>query len=353
VFATNRGRFLLAATLAGLTIGSSGCSYFTTQKKLDMQPFAENTVTAIGEMRKIDAPPVWIRLRPYFSHPAVLEARATAAPLRNLVRAVNSYSLLVVTLNEARISDRNKCRELAKYLRGASQQALFKEADEAEIKLTQERREAILKEIDADEKYMDALLAAEPIVNAVLSRGLELSDNVDEAITKGIAALEAEVQGQYKSMLANRAALLVLQERTILAQTWAEVLTFGDDGAAEQLRKTVPVVAVYLPAGKKPDEKSQQEVVKALAAQGARIKLALDQIDPEYQAYRESVLELDQLRAKTTENAKLARSVLMLWARSHKALARGVEVPPMFDLSKIIMSGASSAAGAAKGLLPF
>ena len=40
----------------------------------------------------------------------------------------------------------------------------------------------------------------------------------------------------------------------------------------------------------------------------------------------------------------------MLWARSHKNLARGVEVPPMFDLAKIVMS---SATGAAKTVLPF
>src|SRR5512138_991309 len=343
----------LAASLTALATASSGCSYIISTKKLDMQPFAENTVTAIGEMRKIEAPPVWIRLRPYFSHPAVLEARATAKPLRDLVRGVNGYSLLVVGLNEARISDRNKCRELAKYLRGASQQALLKDADEAEIALTAERRDAIVKEVEAKEKYMDALLAAEPIVNAVLTRGLALSDNVDAALTSAAAAIETEVQAQYKAMLANRAALLVLQERTILAQTWGEALTFADDGAVAQLRRIVPVVASTLPAGRRPDEKDQRAVVAALSAQAARIKTALDQIDPEYQAYRESVLELDQLRAKTTENAKLARSVLMLWSRSHKALARGVEVPPMFDLAKIVMSSAGSAASAAKGLLPF
>jgi hypothetical protein len=341
---------LFVATLLALAAASSGCSVFTTTKKLDMQPFAENTVTAIGEMRKIDAPPVWIRLRPYFNHPAVLEAREAAKPLKNLVRGVNAYSLQLVALNESRTSDPNKCRELAKFLHSASQQALLNEADSAEIALTPERRDVILNDIGSKEKYMDALMAAEPIVNAVMSRGLDLSDNVDAALTRAIAALEAEIQGQYKAMLANRAALLMLQERTILAQTWGEVLAFGDEGAAEQLRKTVPVVASYLPAGKKPDEKEQRAVVAALAAQAARIKTALDQIDPEYQAYRESVLELDQLRAKTTENAKLARAVLLLWSRSHKNLARGVEVPPMFDLAKIVMSTAGTAA---KGILPF
>ena len=47
-----------AAALALLAASTSGCSYFMSTKKLDMQPFAENTVTAIGEMRKVEAPPV-------------------------------------------------------------------------------------------------------------------------------------------------------------------------------------------------------------------------------------------------------------------------------------------------------
>jgi hypothetical protein len=332
------------AALALLAASASGCSYFMSSKKLDMQPFAENTVTAIGEMRRVEAPPVWIRLRPYFTHPSVLEARKSAKPLLDLVRGVNAYSLQVVSLNEARISDEAKVRELVKFLHGASQQALLEQADEAEIALTKERREEVLKEIGKKETYMGALMAAEPIVNAVLTRGLDLADIVDQAIMRSVNAIEGEVQAQYGPMLANRAALLSLQERTLQAEAWAEGLAIGDEAGAEALRKAVPILASYVPPGRKPSAEDQATMVTALSARALRIKAALEQIEPQYQAYRESVLELDQLRAKTTENAKLARSVLMLWARSHKNLARGVEVPPMFDLAKIVMSSASSAA---------
>ena len=55
---TVSARARLAAILAVLATASSGCSAFTKTKKLDMQPFAENTVTAIGEMRKIETPPI-------------------------------------------------------------------------------------------------------------------------------------------------------------------------------------------------------------------------------------------------------------------------------------------------------
>jgi hypothetical protein len=343
-------RLRLATPLAALALAASGCSIFSGSKRVDMQPFAENTVTAIGEMRRIEAPPIWVRLRPYFAHPSVLEARATAKPLLDLVRGVNAYSLQVVSLNESRISEKAKVRELAKFLHGASQQALLNQADEAEIALTPERREELLKGIAAKETFMEALLAAEPIVNAVLARGLDLSDSVDAALTRAVVAIEKEVQQQYAGMLANRGTLVALQDRTIEAQALAEQVGFGDEAAAEQLRQKVPTLGEQLPAGRKATAKEQQAAVATLTAQAARIRTALDQIDPQYQAYRESVLELDTLRAKTTENAKLARSVLMLWARSHKNLARGVEVPPMFDLAKIVMSAAGTAS---KGILPF
>ena len=340
----------LAATLAVLAATGSGCRYFKTERRVDMQPFAENTVTAIGEMRKIQAQPVWIRLRPYFSDPSILETRATAKPLLDLVRGVNAYSLQIVSLNESRISDRNKCRELAKFLHGASQTALLREADAAEIALTAERRDVVLKDIEGKETFMGALQAAEPIVNAVLARGLDLSDQVDASIMKSVNTIEAQVQAEYKPMLANRSALLQQQERTIQASAWAEAIGYGDATAADQLRKAVPVLAEYLPPGRAPTPKEQAAIVAFLSAQALRVKAGLEQIDPQYQAYRESVLELDQLRAKAIDNAKLARSVLMVWARSHKNLARGVEVPPMFDLAKIITNSTMSAA---KGILPF
>ena len=341
---------LLAVSLLVLAAGTSGCSYFSASKKLDMQPFAENTVTAIGELRRIEAPPVWIRLRPYFNHPAIVEARATARPLLGLVRAVNAYSLQVVSLNESKIPEPQKSRELAKFIEGASQAALLKDEDTAQISLTPERQKAILSDIEKKEKFIEALQAAEPIVNAVLARGLELSDQVDAAITKATNAIEGEVQKQYGAMLANRVSLLALQDQTMKQLAASEAIFYGDDAAADQIRKAAPMVAEYLPAGRKPTPKDQQAVVASLSAQALRIKTALDQIDPQYQAYRESVLELDNLRARTTENAKLARSVLMIWARSHKNLARGVEVPPMFDLAKIVMSAAGTAS---KGIVPF
>ncbi|HTN51084.1 MAG TPA: hypothetical protein VML50_01675 [Anaeromyxobacter sp.] len=47
---------------------------------------------------------------------------------------------------------------------------------------------------------MPRLMAAEPIVNAVLAHGLALSDAADASIFKAANAIETEVQEQYREM---------------------------------------------------------------------------------------------------------------------------------------------------------
>jgi hypothetical protein len=51
------------------------------------------------------------------------------------------------------------------------------------------------------------------------------------------------------------------------------------------------------------------------------------------------------MRNQVTERTRMERSMLMVWARSPRNLGRGVEVPPAFDLAKIVVAGANKAVG--------
>jgi hypothetical protein len=199
--------------------------------------------------------------------------------------------------------------------------------------------------MSAQETFLGALGQAEPIVAAVQARGLSLSDRVSAAIGKAAGTLEGLVQAQYGAMVANRDALVALQERVMKDLTLAERATLGDQEALDGLKRDAPVAQELLKGDKKPSTKELQPVVDALTAQLHRIQVALEQIKPEYDAYRESLTELDAMRNQVTERARLERSILMVWARSHRNLGRGVEVPAAFDLAKIVVAGASKAAG--------
>jgi hypothetical protein len=336
-----------AAALLLLALTSTGCSYFTATKKLDMQPFAENTVTSIGELRRLDRPPSFVRLRAYFSHPAIEDVRREYQPMRQLLQAVNAYSVQLVSLNDARTSDARKIRELVRYVREVSpialQQAGAEEDDE--LLLTTARLEEVLKGMSRQETFLGALAASEPLVAAVQTKGLGLSDRVSAAIAKASFALEGLVQKDFADMVSNRAALVALQERVTRAQTLAERVSLGDQAALDELRRDLPVAQELLKGDRRPTSKELQPVLEALVAQLHRIQVALEQIKPEYDAYRESLAELDAMRNQVTERSRLERSMLMVWARSHRNLGRGVEVPAAFDLAKILAAGANKAVG--------
>jgi hypothetical protein len=338
----------IPAALVLLALTGSGCSYFTASKKLDMQPFAENTVTSIGELRRLERPPTWLRLRAYYNHPAIQEVREEYKPMRQLLTSVNTYSIQIVALNDARTSDARKIRELVRYLRETSplvmQQGKGDEEDD-ELLLTQAKLDEVLKGMSKQETFLAALGAAEPIVAAVQTRGLALSDKVSAVVNKAAAMLEGLVQSQYAAMVANRDALVALQERVTKAQTLAERASLGEQAALDELRRDVPVAQELLKPDKKVTSKDLQPVVDALTAQLKRIEVSLEQIKPEYEAYRESLAELDALRNQVTERTRMERSMIMVWARSHRNLGRGVEVPPAFDLAKIVVAGANKAVG--------
>jgi hypothetical protein len=335
-----------------LLLAATGCSTFTTTRKLDMQPFAENTVTSIGELRRLDRPPPWVRLRSYRSEPAVLEVAQEYKPMQQLLRAVSTYSIQLVALNDAKVTDARKIRELVRYLREAAPVALEQAAGQAvdeELALTQARLEAVLQEMSRQETFMGALAAAEPIVAGVQARGLMHTDRLSAAVGKAGDVLEGLIQAQYGGMVANRDALVALQERVMKALTLAERASLGEQAALDELRRDTPVARELIRGDRKPTAMELQAATNALTAQLRRLQVALEQIKPEYDAYRESLAELDAMRNQVTERVRLERSILMVWARSHRSLGRGVEVPPAFDLARILSAGASKAAGA----LPF
>jgi hypothetical protein len=264
----------IPAALVLLALAGSGCSYFTASKKLDMQPFAENTVTSIGELRRLERPPTWLRLRAYYNHPAIQEVREEYKPMRQLLTSVNTYSIQIVALNDARTSDARKIRELVRYLRETSplvmQQGKGDEEDD-ELLLTQAKLDEVLKGMSKQETFLAALGAAEPIVAAVQTRGLALSDKVSAVVNKAAAMLEGLVQSQYAAMVANRDALVALQERVTKAQTLAERASLGEQAALDELRRDVPVAQELLKPDKKVTSKDLQPVVDALTAQLKRI----------------------------------------------------------------------------------
>jgi hypothetical protein len=329
----------LAAVLAGST---AGCSHFRESRKLDLTPFADNTFTTIGELQKFEKPAVWVFLRKYRTHPAVLKTVETYAPLRRLLRGIAFYSAQMVSLADASMSEDRKLKELARYLEVVVRPAAADE-EASDWGITPADVDRIAAEIRQKKTFLEGVAAAEPLVNASLRYGLKLLDKVDGDIVDAANAIGQEVEAEFASVNANAADVERVQQELLHGFALLHQYRLGNDKALEQLRAAVPLARETLPGAKAPTTKQLDELETVLAAQLQRIEAATAQLAPDVARYEGSQKELDKLRMTNVERARLARVTLILWARSHRNLGLGVAVPPAIDLAGLIKSGAANA----------
>ncbi len=341
-------RLPLAAALGAAALAASGCSHFRESRKVDMTPFADNTITTIVEVQRLQKPVSWVQLRRYRTAPSVVKTQQDVAPIRQLMRNIAFYSAQLVSLNDAAISETKKAKELARYMREVVKPAMEdSDAEEWGVKVPDVER--VSADIQKQETFLAAIGAAEPLVNATLQYGLKLFDRLDGDIAAASAEVDRELDAQYASMGTNYLAVYDAQQRTIRAFSLLYQYRLGQQ-VLDELRTAVPGGKDLLPPPKAPSAKELQATEDLLAAQMVRLKDARAQLDPDLASFREAKAELDALRSNTMEMARVGRVTLILWARSHRNLGHGIAVPPAIDVGGMLMGAANKAA---KSVLPF
>jgi len=335
-------RLPLAAALA---VASSGCAYFTTTKRVDMTPFADNTIKTIGEMGRLSRPPMWVHLRKFRQTPSVVKTAEDNVPVKRLLRNIAFYSAQVVSLNDSALPEKKKIKELARYMREVVKPAV-EDSDAPDWGVTVPDLEPILDEVTKKETFLEALGALEPLVNATLQYGLKLQERVDNDITAASLDIDRQIDAQFAAINENAAAIDAVQQRTLRGLALLFRYRMGEAAVLPDLRDAFPSAREALGGAKGPSAKEVAAVEADLGAQLDRLKAAREQLAPDLAEYRESKLELDALRVSTLEYARTARITLILWARSHRNLGRGVAVPPVIDVTGLLVGAASKAAGA-------
>jgi hypothetical protein len=342
-------RLALAVALTLLASAGSGCSTFRGSRRLDMGPFGENTVQMVGEMQKFNRPAPWVYLKKYQGHPAVMAVGPKLVALRTLMRGVAYYSMQVVALNESKLSEQKKLRELSRYLESAVRPLVPEDPDST---FSQEDLDAVAREVRSRESFMDGLAAAQPLVNAAQAWGLKIFDQFDEVVGAAAGTLNGELEAEFGPLKRNITELEALQERAMEGMTLIYKHRLGDPGAMAALRSLYPPVVEQLPPGKPPTAKQLNDAELELMAQLDRIRRLKEQLVPEFTIYKECQRELEGLRILNEERARLGRATLVLWARSHKNLGVGVPVPPVIDVVGLVQKATGAAAGAAGKLVP-
>lgn len=295
-----------------------------------MAPFAENTTQMVGEFQA-RVPSTWVYLKPYQNRPSAEAAREAAKPLTRIMGGVALYSMQVTALNDARLSDERKAQELARYIVEVVRPGIAA-GHTSDVGVTLQDLDAIIAEIRKKHSLLDAIAAAQPLVNAVVVSANKLLGAYESAVEAARRDVAAAVEEKFAPLTENLKDVERIQMQTVRSFALVTRLRLGEEGALELLLENDPDLRAVSPAGKPPGPGALDAAEKRLVDRLERIKAVRDQLAPEFAFYMENQRELETIHARAVDHARWTRATLGLWARSHRNLGAGVPVPPSVDV---------------------
>lgn len=314
-----------------------GCATFGGSRRIDLGPFSENTLGMIGQLQTFNRPTVWTHLEKYQALPSVVAAQQSVGRVRVLMRGVALYSAQVAALHDSPLSDDRKISELARYVEETIRPGLTTAAPPT-LRLTQGYLDTLVSEIRRRKTFLKALGAAQPLVNLTVTAGDMLFDDLDETIQAASGDLSDHIEAEFGSLKLRVAELNEMHLASVRSYARLQRYRGGDQAALDSLRRDDPVVGQMVPSRRSPNSRDLEAADAYIINRSTNIKALRDQLEPEFVVYRQNRAEMEMLRTQADERARLGRAALFLWARSHRNLAAGIQVPPLIDVLGIMKS---------------
>ena len=326
----------------------TGCSIFQKTHKMDMTPFSENAGTLFAEATKISRPFQWNYLKPYFRIQELQVLAERAVPLLKALRGVVYYSNQVVAINNSKLKDREKNRQLARYIYDAMKKSIQNQKVDS-LQLDEMGARTVLENIHNAETYLDGIAASGPIVNSVVLAIQKRLDEIQAMIDPISLSFDREIERDYGATRVNYKRLFHLQEQIMLSITRLYRARIGDRAELDTLLQENASLSDYLPSAENASPAQLAAAETYLLDQLHQIDVMFSQLDDAKGAYLAKQNELIAWRIQIDEKIMIARTAMTIWAQSHRNLGAGIPVPPLFDVAGF---ATDLVGGAARTVIP-
>ena len=326
-----------------LIILMSGCSIFQSSRKLDMTPFSDNAGTLFSEAIKISRPFQWKHLKSYLNTPEYKSMIQRAIPLIQTLQGIVYYSNQVVAINNAKLKDKDKNRQLAHYLYEVMQKAVENQRLDS-LQLDEAGVKNVLVNIQNADNYLEGLNAASPIVNSVVQAIKKRLDEIQAGVDPILRGFDRQIERDYGATRKNYIRLRKLQEEIMLSITRIYHARIGNAAELDTLLEENASVRDYIPSAKNASSSQLMAAENFLFKQLSEIDVILKQLSPAAAEYVAKQDELIAWRTQIDEKIMIARTAMTIWAQSHRNLGAGIPVPPLIDVAGFASGLVGSAA---------
>ena len=334
-------RITMASVLIILIAVISGCSTyraFKASRRVNLTPFAENTIAMTSDINYglWEARPVY--LRPHVNGPEVQKYAEKWGKIHRVLNGIVAYSVEVVTLSESLLNGPERAVALADFLERMLQPVL--EEPKPELHLTSEQLLEIIETVREQEKLLDALSAAQPLVDEVSRSTVEVLNDMNLAQKNAADEITQSIDLEYAEILQFTETL---KDQQIIALQNVQRLhdyRHGDSGSFQTLMKSDASLKEVVQNEEKPSTADLQAIEQRLIYKLSVIKSLKEQLGPDLEMYRMQQKELDDLLRIMNTSLKKAKISIIVWARSHRKLAAGITDPAKIDIFNLMNDAA-------------
>ena len=341
-WARRASRCVLLCLIGVTACGCSVTKPFKSSRQIDMAPFAENTINLLVDIKHGMQGGMAVYLREYTNLPAVEQYRRSWLEYRPILRGIAAYSIAIVTLSKSNLTEKQRSDKLAEFL-DKLLRPVARDPDSRLI-ISEEELDNMLAHIRGQKNFLDALGAAQPLVDEILRFSHEHLDHMRTELDAARAALDQAVR-------ADHAASLEFYKRLIEARNLAfadlvllrEYRIGNDKDALAKLLEKDPQLTEIVPAGREATLEDITALEDRLLYRLERIREVTDQVQPDLDLYRNKIHELDELWRVTNDNLAKTRITVIIWSRAHRGLAQGITDPAKFDIMGVARQALSAA----------
>lgn len=333
---------LVGIILIGMLAGcSSFRSKFSSSKRLDMGRFAEDMIAVAGEIQYSLGQQKAVYLRDYADIPELLPLQKEANRAKRLVREVIAYSIQLVTIGDSRKPDTEKAAALAEYLYDVVPVDISGRG--TALNLTRAQVDTILTDVRSQQKFLDAIAAAQPLVDEVAIASGEIFDSLKTNMDAVVNATRLRIDQRYGDIRVADELLKQRQIQVVYNLAFLRQIRLGVPGAADSLLAREPALAALVDTDNGIDNDEMLLIEDRMLGAMRALREIRDQLEPDIEMYFRQHHELDELSNGWNAELRKGRVAIIAWARAHKRMSQGVIDPADINLLGI----ARKAAGAA------
>lgn len=315
----------LLAVILILSACAASKRKFVGSTRADVGVFADQTLVMMGDPEFGFSKGTEIYTKVFLDPDGAEEIRFARSmkSAERVMAAIVKYTLTILTFVETESEDEGRIRLYTQYLSSFDDKVL------KALKLDDDYYEEILLDVRSQDKFMDALVAAQPLINGAgryMDQTLiDMSENLD-ALEKKV---DKKIDAEYADVIRYQKTL-ESEEYEILA-TLEELYLYLSRRDKEAYKRALAHGTILdkevIPRGSSPSYAELSKVRDHLLERLDGIDRIWKIIEPDWITYRETHRELDALADMVKRQIVRVRLTTLVWVRAHMKMASGKYAP--------------------------